>query len=330
MDVTQSWLCRCGMSLISAALLFSGCRSAGPVIAVIPRTSGTMMWETEHRGAFAAAVQSGAQIYWNSPTREDDVQGQIALVEHVSDGGYQGLVLAPDHALALLTPVRRALARGIPTVIVGSPLMMPSTPRLGYVLNDEQASGQMAARRVGAVLHGHGSIAVLGIDPGIAGIMTRAHVLEQTLSREYPQIHIVTNRLGSFNVPHEQQVAEETLKSYPEIDAVVTLTSTSTYAMLSALSTGSSGKVRVIGFDPNSLGFDSPNLDSFIVQDVHGMGAAAVRMIVASLHGQPMVSPIRFRPLLVTRENVNSPQVQNTVSTDWHPASMRWKWSIGP
>jgi ribose transport system substrate-binding protein len=318
------------MSLIVVALFLSGCHSSVTTIAVIPRTSGNMVWEAEHRGAFAAAVQSGAQIYWNAPTREDDIQGQIAMVEHVTAGGYQGLVLAPDHALALVTPVRRAISRDIPTVIVGSPLMMPPTAKLGYVLNDEEASGQLAAQRVAAVLHGHGSIAVLGIDPDIAGIMTRAHILEQFLTDRYPQIHIVTNQLGSFNVPHEQQMAEETLKSYPNVDAIVTLTATSTYAVLSAIAIGDVKKVRVIAFDPGSLVFDSPNLDSFIVQDVRRMGAAAVRMIVDSLHGRPMASPVYFRPLLVTRENSNSPEVQDAVSNDWHPASMRWKWSIGP
>src|SRR5271169_3571542 len=110
-----------------------GCHSVTPfTIAVIPRTSGTGLWEPEHGGAEAAAVHANAHIYWNAPTREDDVEGQIAIVNQVISKGYQGLVLAPDQALALIAPVRRAVARDVPTVIVGSPLPLPAGGKLSY------------------------------------------------------------------------------------------------------------------------------------------------------------------------------------------------------
>ena len=118
------------------ALYCLGCHSTAPVtIAVIPRTSGTGLWEPEHGGAEVAAVHANAHIYWNAPTREDDVEGQIAIVNQVINKGYQGLVLAPDQALALIAPVRRALARGIPTVILGSPLPLPAGENLSYILS---------------------------------------------------------------------------------------------------------------------------------------------------------------------------------------------------
>ena len=104
---------------VLVALGPSGCRPSGPpVIAVIPRTSGTMLWEPVANGAQVAASKLNMRIYWNASTREDDVDGQIALVERVTAGPYRGLVLAPNHTLALLTPVRRALARGLITVVL--------------------------------------------------------------------------------------------------------------------------------------------------------------------------------------------------------------------
>lgn len=64
--------------------------------------------------------RTGASLYWRAPTREDDIETQISLVEHVAQGNYQGLVLAPDQALSLISPVRLVLSRRIPTVIIGS------------------------------------------------------------------------------------------------------------------------------------------------------------------------------------------------------------------
>jgi len=289
-----------------------------------------MLWEPEHGGALAAAVGHDTHIYWNAPTREDDIQGQIAMVERVSEEGYQGLVLAPDHALALVTPVRRAIALGLPTVIIGSPLAIPPGGKLHYILNDETTGGRMAAERIATLLHGQGTVAVVGIDPNIAGIMQRARSLEQFLAEHYPKIRIVANQMGSFNVPHEQQVAEETLKANPELDAIVALTSTSTHGVLSALAGAESRPVRVVAFDPDTPALDNPNLDCLILEDTRKMGAEAVRMILAILQGQSVPQEMQFEPVLVTRETANSPEVQKITSMDWRPSLARWKWSLGP
>jgi len=286
------------------------------------------MWEPEHGGVLAAALRSGAQVYWNAPTREDDIQGQIALVERVADGGYQGLVLAPDHALALITPVRRAISRGVSTVIIGSPLAIPASGQLSYILNDEETGGRLAAQRIGAILHGQGSIAVLGIDPDISGIMGRAHSLEQFLTEHYPNIRIKANQPGSFNMLHEQQMADETLNAHPDLDAIVALTSTSAHGVLTAIRSNPKIHARVIMFDPDSL--DYPSVDSFILQNTREMGAEAVRLILAHLQGRAMPAVTQFEPTLVTRENAHSPEIQKLISMDWQPTPERWKWSVHP
>ncbi|GGH11392.1 substrate-binding domain-containing protein [Silvibacterium dinghuense] len=311
-------------------LLGSCHRQPSVVIAVIPRTSGVLMWEPEHGGALATALPQGADIYWNAPTREDDIQGQIALVDRVASRSYQGLVLSPDHALALITPVRRAIARGLPTVVLGSPLAMPAGNGLWYVLNDEQTGARMAAQRLTAMLGGKGSIAVLGINPDITGIVERARLFEGDLAQSAPEIRVVVNRSGSFNLPHEQQVAEETLREHPEIDVIVTMTATAMHSALAAIAASPEKHIRVIAFDPDSLTFDSPNLDSMIFENTRRMGTEAVQLLLAEHRGisQPAVTYVE--PVLVTRENIHTDEVTQLTSMDWRPARMRWKWSVGP
>jgi ribose transport system substrate-binding protein len=291
-----------------------------------------MLWEPEHRGAMDAGIKLGARIYWNAPTREDDIQGQIALVQRVAaSGDYQGLILAPDHAIALITPVRRAMLRGLPIVIVGSPLSIKADNRLSYILNDDGAGGRIAAQRLAAMLHGQGSVAVLGVNPDISGIMTRARSLEQFLTKAYPNIHVLAKRMGSFNVAHEQQLAEETLKKNPGLDAIVTLTPTSTRGTLAAIGSSQLRRsVKVIAFDPESLAFDNPAVDSFVIQDTRRMGTEAVRLIVEKAHDQGGTAVTQFEPVLVTRENVDTAEVRDLTSMDWRPAPIQWKWSVTP
>jgi ribose transport system substrate-binding protein len=311
------------MLIIACVVLLglTGCQHRSQVeIAVIPRTSGAMMWEPEHVGAQATAVKLGARVYWNAPTREDDIEGQIALVQRVSSENYQGIILAPDQSRALITPVRRAMLRGIPVVVIGSPLPIPPGDRLSYVLNDEEAGGRIAGERLASVLHCHGSVAILGIDRDIAGIVTRARSLEQFLVTACPAVRVV-KKDGSFNIPHEQQVAEETLRANPDLDAVVALTATSTFGALSALkNVHTTRRVHVIGFDPDTLlRLENPNLDSLVLEDTQRMGAEGVRLIVEKIHGVSGPPVTQIEPVLVTRENLNSPEVRQLTSMDWRP-----------
>jgi len=304
------------------ALLGVACRSHHPMrIAVIPRTSGIPFWERVHGAADDAADRIGAFIYWNAPTSEDDVEGQITLVERVVSDDYQGLVLAPDQALSLITPVRRALSRGIATVIIGSPLPIPAGGNLSYILNDEEEGGRLAAQRVARLLHDRGSVALLGINPDVSGIMIRARSFEQTLARNYPDIHIVEKRMGSFNVPHEQQVVQDTLTDNPNLDVIVALMWTTAHETLSALDTSPQGHPpKVIGFDPGARPpFHEQCLDSVILQDTRAMGQQAVELIHARLLGQSVPELVTLPPKLITRENVDSPEVRHMTALDWRP-----------
>ena len=312
------------------AALCAGCTQSPMRIAVIPRTCGTMMWEPEHGGVLAAALPVGGRIYWNAPTREDDVQGQIAMVERVARENFQGLILSPDHSLELITPVRRAIMRGMPTVILGSPLAIPPGGNLAYILNDEDRGGELAGERLGTILRRGGQVAIMGVDPDISGTVARSNSLEAYLEQQHPDIHVVAKTMGSFNVPHEEQVAEEVLRTTPQLDAIVCLTATATRGAISALSTSKSVRVHIISFDPDELTFEANALDSTIIENTKAMGAAAVRMIVADQNGTKMPALTKLEPVLVTRENFRSPQVEEMTSMNWQPQEMRWKWIIGP
>lgn len=302
-------------------LLSAGCRKPRSVtIAVIPRTSGTLLWEPEHRGAEDAAESIGAQIYWNAPTREGDVTGQIALIHHVIAEDDQGLVLAPSQSLPLITPVRRALALGLPIVIVSSPLPVPAGANLSYVLNDEVEGGHIAARRVAQLLHGHGTVAILGINPSVAGIMVRARSFESLISQNYPAIHVIERHMGSFNVPHEQEVAEEALEAHPDLDAVVALMWPSARGAISTIDNNPGKfKAKVIAFDPGDILFTSPSLDSVVLQNTREMGSIAVQLIHTRLSGRSAPALITLKPILVTRANAHSEEVLHLTTMDWHP-----------
>jgi ribose transport system substrate-binding protein len=302
-----------------AVVAMSGCRRPMATIAVIPRTCGTWLWEAEHTGVERAASAYGLSVYWNAPMRDDDVQGQIEILTHALDRGAKGIIISPVEALPLRTPVYRALKTGTPVVVVGTDVGLAPGRKLAYVLNDERSSGQMAARRLGSILHGHGSIAILGINKQLTSTADRVRNLEITLAEEFPQIHVVYRSLALPTVSQEQQVAEKLLVEGAHVDAIAALTEASTRGAFYALTEFNRTRITsLIGFDQNLLApIRDSEIDSVIILNTYQMGRAAMRLMAEELSGGAAERYVIVQPQLVTRDTIDSDAVKETLDLNW-------------
>ncbi|MDR3727084.1 MAG: substrate-binding domain-containing protein [Terracidiphilus sp.] len=307
------------LTLLVAAAVLTGCRRAAPTIAVIPRTCGTVLWEAEHTGTERAASQYGLYVYWNAPMREDDVQGQIEILTRALNRGAKGLIISPVEALPLRTSVYRALLAGTPVVVVGTDLGLAPGEKLAYVLNDERSGGQLAARRIGALLQGQGTVAILGISKQLTSTADRARSLEETLAQEFPKIHVVFRSLALPTVSQEQQVAEKLLAENSHVDAIAALTEFSTRGTYYALTEfNKTSSIRLIGFDQNLLvPVRTGGIDSIIMQNTNQMGRAAMKLMAEEINGGAKQDYVVLQPLLVTRENIDSREVQEILDLSW-------------
>jgi ribose transport system substrate-binding protein len=303
-------------------LLTCGCSTPRQVaIAVIPGTTATEFWEAAHGGAEAAGRETGFRIYWNGPTREDDIEKQTALVDRAIDSGYAGLVVAPTNYLALVGSVRQALSKHIATVVIRSPLPIPPGKGLTYILNDDQETGRLAADRAGTLLAGKGQIAVLGLDPSGPRSILRARAIESELAKNFPAVSIVEKRPGSSNTAEVQQIAQEIFTEQPGLDAIITLHVTATegtWAALTAL--GKSKRVKLIGCEQEvdlMAGIRHGDIDSIVAENTYDMGFRAIQSIAAQLRGEAAPDRIELKPVLVTKANIDTAEIQKMLSVNW-------------
>lgn len=122
-------------------------------IAVIPKGTLHDFWKSIHTGALLAQKELGnVEIIWKGPTREDDKEAQIQVVENFVNRGVDAIVLAPLDRTALVAPVEQAMKKGIPVVIIDSAL--DSENIASYVATDNYHGGVIAARHLGKLLAG--------------------------------------------------------------------------------------------------------------------------------------------------------------------------------
>jgi ribose transport system substrate-binding protein len=320
-------IARCS-ALFSLALL-AGCSRGHPhTIAVVPQTTAQEIWEAEHAGVAKALLGTGWKQWWNGPSSETEVDRQIALVQQAIQQRDGGLILAPDHPVALTTSVRMAAEQGMPVVVIDATLNLPKSLDVDYLLNDEQQTGELAADRIGTVLHGHGTVAVLGTSAARMGTVARAEAFRQTMAARYPGITVLDPLPGTFRTNLAEQDTEELLASHPDLDALFTLTVGATRGAYRALKLKQRiHQVHLVACDQDldllyylRLG----EIESVIAEDTFAMGYQATRLITEHRAGArrddgTQGQVLRFAPRLVTRENVDSPEIQQMLNMDWRP-----------
>jgi len=98
---------RFGLAGVACAVagFVASCNSHPQVrIAVIPQTEGVAFWESAHTGAEQAASPAGISIYWNAPTREDDVEAQDVYKRQPANNAMSLLRHASNPPLKLCVP----------------------------------------------------------------------------------------------------------------------------------------------------------------------------------------------------------------------------------
>jgi ribose transport system substrate-binding protein len=325
-EAVRAWHTRRHMSqrlssvaMLLAVWMLAGCRRPErPRIVVIPETTAQEIWESAHFEAARIAASWRWDTFWNGPSREDDLQQQIRIVDEEVRRGAAGIILAPDHAVALISPVRAAVAKNIPVAILNNPLAASPKENVLFVLNDEEETGRIAAERVTRYLKGkQDEVALIGVHPSFLGSIAVADSFRKTVQQHGAEVSFVEQRttLGSSEAEYS---ADELLQEHPQLRAIVTLNVIQTRAVYDALSRAKLiGKVALIGCEQD---FDltyrvrKGEIDSIIAIDTRTMVREAMQWIHKRREGSVTGETIIVAPKLVTKENVDSLEIQHVLA----------------
>lgn len=323
-------------SILAAVLLvclgFSGCgggdRSDSPqpegqddgarTIAVIPKGTAHVFWQSVHAGAKTAAHELGVNIIWNGPPTETQKEAQISIVEDFIVRDVDGMVLAPIDENALVPVVEKAARRGIPTAIFDSGIQ--TEKYLTFVATDNYQGGVAAAHELAKRLNNKGSVIIIRVDPGSASTNDREKGFEDTLKESYPEIQVVGGQYGYSDRDKSRAVTEDLLSAHPDVDAVFGPNESSTYGALLALQARNlTGKKIFIGFDSSDelvKALADGEIHALILQNPFRMGYDGVKSIVAHLDGQPVERRVDTGVYTITQENMNDPEMKKLLSPD--------------
>jgi ribose transport system substrate-binding protein len=287
-------------------------------IAVIPKGTTHIYWKTVQAGANQAGKEMGVNILWKGALKESDRAQQIQIVEQFVSDGVSGIVLAPLDDVALLRPVRAAGQKNIPVVIFDSALKGEvGKDFVSLVATDNRNGGEMAGAYLAKLLGGKGKVAMLRYQEGSASTMEREDGFLDAIKKS-PGIQVILqNRYGGATADEAKTAALNNLDFLKQADGIYCPNESTTFGMLLALRQNNlAGKKKFVGFDTSPQlieGLNKGEINGLIAQNPRKMGHDAVVACVKAIKGEKVEPRIDTGATLVTKENLNTPDVQKTL-----------------
>lgn len=306
------------IALIIIAIIFigfgivnKGKRTSQGGIAVIPKGTTHVFWESVRRGAEKAGEEAGVKIFWNGPKRETDREEQIQIIEDFAVRKVAGIVLAPLDSKALVPKVEELYDQNMPCVIIDSGI--DTEKYVSFAATDNYIGGLIAARRMGRILNGKGKIVVVKYVPGSGSTTNRENGFMDTIKKEFPGIEIVDAQYGQDTVETALQVTEDMLTKNADLDGLFACNASTSVGALQGLRSQSRTEIKMIGFDTEKAlldGLKEGIIDSLVAQNPYRMGYEGVKAVIARIDGQEVPRRIDTGVKLVTRDNLETPEIQ--------------------
>lgn len=295
-------------------------------ITVIPKGTTHVYWKSIHAGAVKGAKEMDVDIVWVGTEKEDDRQQQIALVDNQVINAVDGIVLAPLDDMALRRPVRAAVGKGIPVVIIDSDLQDSEDIYTSFIATDNMKGGRIAGEGLGRMLNGNGNVVLLREQEGAASTEKRAAGFLEAIN-EFPGINVLSHeQYGGATREEGLRASENMLLRFTDasgelvLDGIFCVNESTTYGMLQALKRKRlAGKVIFVGFDssPSLIeGLQKGEINGLVVQDPFKMGYLGVRTMANHLRGNPIDKYVDTGVYYVTLKNIDEPGIRELLYPD--------------
>ena len=311
--------------LLAALPLVCACGGGGAAassklqIAVIPKGTTHEYWKSIHAGALHAADELDIEIIWKGPQKEDDREAQVQVVEAFINRRVGGIVIAPLDDTALAVPCKEAVSQNIPVVIIDSDVKWDG--RTSFVATDNYNGGVLGGQELARLLGGNGKVVMMRYLEGSASTTRREQGFLDAIA-EHEGIELLSsNQYAGATNEGAYKTSENLLTSYgDEVDGIFCPNESAAFGMLRALQDeGKAGKIKLVGFDASTKlvqGLAAGEIDALIIQDPVAMGRIGVKTIVASIRGESVEKLIDTGVHVVTRANMEEPEMANLLSPD--------------
>ncbi len=305
--------------LIFVCLCVCSCKRSGEKqVAVIPKGTSSVFWQSVHAGALAAGEKYHLRIIWDAPPQETDYSRQIEILDSMIARHLDGIAIAASERDALNHSLDRAAEEHIPVTVFDSGVS--SQNYMTFLATNNFQAGQLGARKLAGLLGGKGEVAEIMHAPGSVSTTERERGFEDVMGREFPGIHVVAKQFSMSDRSKAMQVTEDILTAHPRLDGIFASSEPSSVGGAQALkSRGVAGKIRFVAFDTTQGLVDDlagGTIDALVAQDPFRIGYEAVETLAQEFSGKHPEKKIELTATVITKGDLARPEIHQLLYPD--------------
>lgn len=304
---------------ITLLIITAACTGAGDlpndedaiVIDMIVKMNRGDYWSTIQMGAEVAAKEYNVSLNVLAPENENDVQGQIQLMEDSIARRPDAIILAASDYEALGQVTDRTSYYAIPVISMDSEVA--STKVKTYVGTNNYEAGQKAAERLMELTGGQGDIGIVNFVQGARNADQREEGF-MDYSARFPGVRIVEVLYCGSDEELAYRLTREMIKQHPGLTGLVSLSAESSIGAGRAVEeAGLGSRFKMIAFDnpPEMLELlQEETVQAMVVQNPFNNGYMAVAAAVKAARGERLEDKIPTDTKLIDLDNMLWPEHQ--------------------
>jgi ribose transport system substrate-binding protein len=303
----------------SASKIAAAKSVAGDTIAFINGDNADPFFLTIWKAAKAESQKYGVHLVEQAPPTFNAAL-QLSLLNDEIAKKVNGIILSPDADEGLSGAMATAKADGIPVVLVNSDSTYNNNPdKIAAFTSSQILLAQLAAKAMGTLLHGKGTVGVINSVAGSLGDEQRGTYFISTIKADFPKIKLLAEQYDLDDRATADSLATDEMEAHADLSAIYGVDSFSGQGIGAAIEAAhKTGVIKEVAIDaePQEVTLLKAGvIQALIAQAPYNMGIGAVQDLVWDLTGH--TSKIKelnvLPPQEVTPQNVNTPAIEKWV-----------------
>ncbi|MFR4989770.1 ABC transporter substrate-binding protein [Anaerotruncus colihominis] len=270
-------------------------------------------WLTLKDGAQEAVDAIGGELVFTGPADNNDIQGQVSLMENLINSKVDAILLTPLDSDALAAPVEKAMDAGIPVIVIDS--AVNTDKYTSFIATDNVAGGRMAMERLIESIGGSGEVVVVNALAGIPSNDARGQGAEEYAAAVdgvtvLPQQHCLDQA-------EAMTATENVIIGNPNLKGIfATFNRGALGAAQAIVSKGKAGEIKMVAFDADADEIkllEDGTIDALVVQQPYEMGKIGIEYAVKALNGEEVPKTVAPEVVIATKDNMNDEAVHKVL-----------------
>jgi ribose transport system substrate-binding protein len=298
------------IATVSALLLVASAAGARPAevrVGVVLKALDNPFFVAMYEGVSTEAGQRGADASVRAVKTNGDLGGQAALLRELVAAKQDCYVVNPITATNLVAALRGAKG---PIVNVDSPIDPAAARRAGvrirsFIGTNDFEAGRTAATKMVSLLHGSGTVALLGGFADSVNSKRRLSGFERGIRGT--RVRAVARVDADYARAKAKVAAERILRQYPNLSGFFAVNDEMALGVAEAVRATSKTGVTIIGVDGITEALDAVRdgrIDATVSQYPYVMGQMAVEACIAAARGARLPAKVDAPIAVVTKSNV--------------------------